>query len=288
MIIVYTIACLAAIGFFFSVLLFFVARKFKVEEDPRIDEVEKLLPGANCGGCGNAGCRAFAEKIVKDSSYCGFCPVGGNEAMAKISAVLGREAQAQEPMVAVVRCAGIKSKRPHTNVYDGYSSCRVASSLYSGETGCRWGCIGLGDCAEACGFGGVSINPETGLPVIDTGLCIGCGGCVRACPKGVLELRPRGRADRRVFVACLNQDKGAATRKACTAGCIGCGKCEKVCPFDAIHVENNVAYIDFTKCRLCRKCVAECPVHAIEAVNFPAPAAKPQVPVQAEKKEEQQ
>lgn len=270
MTIVYTILTLAAIGLFFAIVLFFVAKKFKVEEDPRIDEVEKILPGANCGGCGNAGCRAFAEKVVKDPSLAAtaFCPVGGNAVMAKIASVLGLQVEEREPMGAVVRCGGCLEKRPRTNIYDGYSSCRVAASLYSGDTGCRWGCIGLGDCVGVCEFGGITIDPSCGVARINTDICAGCGNCAKACPKGVIEMRPKGKGGHRVYVKCVSRDKGAATRKACTAGCIGCGKCEKACPFEAIHVENNVAYIDFTKCRLCRKCVAECPVHAIAAENF--------------------
>lgn len=274
--IIYTVACLVALGLFFAVILFLVAKKFKVEEDPRIDTVESLLPGANCGGCGNAGCRAFAENLVKSGDIGAFyCPVGGNAAMAKIADALGMESVEKEPMVAVVRCQGSPDKCRKTNVYDGYASCKVVNALYVGETGCRWGCIGLGDCANACEFGGVTIDPVTLLPNIDYSLCVGCGGCVKACPRHVIELRYRGKMDRRVFVSCLNQDKGTVTRKACITGCIGCGKCAKVCPFEAITVENNVAYIDFTKCKSCRKCVAECPVHAIQAVNFPPMPTKP-------------
>lgn len=269
MTIVYTIAALVALGLFFAIVLYFVAQKFKVEEDPRIDEVESLLPGANCGGCGNAGCRAFAEKVVAaDDMAPFFCPVGGNEVMAKIAAALGKEAVEKEPMVAVVRCQGTPDKCQKINQYDGASSCRVAASLYTGETGCKWGCIGLGDCVSACEFGGVSLDPVTRQVSIDYGMCTGCGSCARSCPHNVIQLRPRGKRGRRVYVACLNQDKGAQTRKACTAGCIGCGKCAKVCPFEAITLENNLAYIDYTKCKACGKCAAECPVQAIVVTPF--------------------
>ncbi len=282
--IIYTVVCLVALGLFFAVILYLVAQKFKVEEDPRIDTVESLLPGANCGGCGNAGCRAFAEKLVKtgDLNQC-FCPVGGNATMASIAAALGMESVEKAPKVAVVRCQGSPDKCQRTNVYDGYASCKVAAALYSGESGCRFGCIGLGDCVDACEFHGVRIDPERRIPTIDTSICLGCGGCAAACPRGVIELRNKGFKDRRVYVSCLNKDKGAVTRKACTVGCIGCGKCVRTCPFEAITLENNVAYIDYNKCKMCRKCVAECPVHAIVAVNFPpAPAAAPQPESQAQ------
>lgn len=273
--ILYTVLCLVALGLLFAVVLYFVAQKFKVDEDPRIDAVEALLPGANCGGCGNAGCRAFAEKFVKaDNADAFFCPVGGNETMKAISAAIGREAVEKEPMAAIVRCQGTSEKCPRTNRYDGYASCKVAHSLYIGDSGCKWGCIGLGDCISVCQFGGIVIDPRKGVAEINADMCTGCGSCVRTCPRGVIELRPKGPRNRRVYVSCVNKDKGGITHKACSVGCIGCGKCERICPFGAVHVENNVAYIDFTKCKLCRKCVAECPTHAIVAVNFPpAPAA---------------
>lgn len=268
--ILFTIACLVALGLLFAVILYFVAQKFKVEEDPRIEVVESILPGANCGGCGQAGCHAFAENVVKAPSMEGFfCPVGGNPVMAKVAEALGQKVEEKAPMVAVVRCQGSFANRPRTNKYDGYSSCKVMSSLYAGNTGCKFGCLGMGDCVAACKFGAISVNEATGIAEVDQDKCTGCGACAKACPKGVIEIRNKGMKDRRVYVSCINKDKGAVTRKACTVGCIGCGKCAKTCPFGAITVENNVAYIDFTKCKSCRKCVEECPTKAIQAVNFP-------------------
>lgn len=293
--IILTVAILAALGLIFSVVLYFVAQKFKVDEDPRIEIVESILPGANCGGCGNAGCRAFAEGIVKAPSMDGFfCPVGGNPVMAKIAEALGQKVEAKEPMVAVVRCNGTCESRPKTNKFDGYSSCKVMSALYAGDTGCRYGCLGCGDCVSACPFDAIHIN-EGGVAEVDQDKCTACGNCVKTCPKGLIELRKKGPRNMRVFVACMNKDKGAVTRKACSVGCIGCGKCTKVCASEAITLENNLAYIDFTKCKLCKKCVDECPVKAIHAVNFPvkkvapaaapAPAPKQDVPQQTENKE---
>lgn len=267
-----TIACLVVLGLLFAVVLYFVAQKFKVEEDPRIDVVESIMPGANCGGCGFAGCRAFAQNVVKAPGMEGFfCPVGGNATMAKVAEALGRTVEQKEPMVAVVRCGGTCDKRPRTNKYDGYASCKVMAGLYNGDTGCKYGCLGRGDCQVVCKFGAISVNPETGVAEVDESKCTACGACVKACPNGVIELRAKGFKGRRVYVQCINKDKGAATRKACTAGCIGCGKCVKVCQFDAITVTDNVAYIDFSKCKLCRKCFNECPTKAIQAVNFPQP-----------------
>ena len=177
--IIWTIAILTILGAALAVVLYIVAEKFKVEEDPRIDDVEKELPGANCGGCGQAGCRAFAQFCVEseDLDKC-FCPVGGNDVMQKVAAVLGREVAAKEPMVAVVRCNGNCENRPKTNEYGGYQSCRVKAALYSGDTGCSFGCLGCGDCVAACQFGAISMDPETGLPVVRVGNS-GVSGVIR-------------------------------------------------------------------------------------------------------------
>ena len=283
--IIWTIVILAGLGLILSLVLYLVAAKFKVEEDPRIDEVEKVMPGANCGGCGFAGCRAFADAAVKapnlDNNY---CPVGGNEVMKKVAAILGYEIVEKTPQVAVVRCNGTCENRPRTNVYDGVKSCKVKAALYSGDTGCPFGCLGCGDCVEACQFGAITMDPATGLPVVDETKCTACGACAKACPKHIIELRNKGPRGMRVFVSCVNKDKGAVARKACTAACIGCGKCAKVCAQGAITVEDNVAYIDFTKCKLCKKCVAECPTGAIHTVNFPV--LPPEQAAEPVKKEE--
>ena len=275
-IIIWTIAVITLLGLVLAVSIFLVAKKFTVKEDPRIDQVEAVMPGANCGGCGFAGCRAFATACVgADNLDKTFCPVGGNETMKKVADILGMAVQEKAPMVAVVRCNGSCANRPKTSSYDGVQSCRVKASLYSGDTACRYGCLGCGDCVAACAFGAIKMDPETGLPVVDQEKCTACGACAKACPKGIIEIRNKGPRNMRVYVSCINKDKGAVARKACKAACIGCGKCAKVCAHDAITVENNVAYIDFTKCKLCRKCVLECPTGAIHDVNFPKPAVKP-------------
>lgn len=270
--IIWTIVILAGLGLVLSLVLYLVAKKFKVEEDPRIDGVEKVMPGANCGGCGFAGCRAFAEAAVKapnlDNNY---CPVGGNEVMKQVAAILGYEIKEKAPMVAVVRCNGSCANRPAVNIYDGVKSCKVKAALYSGDTACSFGCLGCGDCVEACQFGALSMNPETGLPQVDESKCTACGACVKACPKAVIELRAKGPRGMREFVSCINRDKGPVAKKACAAACIGCGICAKTCTHDAITVENNVAYIDSGKCKLCRECEAVCPTGAIHGVNFPKP-----------------
>ena len=261
---------LGIIGAIFAIVLYFVAQKFKVVEDPLIDEIAEVLPGANCGGCGKAGCRAMAEAFVKQGNMDGLkCPAGGESVAQKVAELLGCTPEVTEPQVAVVRCNGSCANAPAKNKYDGLHDCTFANSVYAGESGCVFGCLGLGSCVNACQFDALSIDPETGLPKVDEEKCTACGACTKACPRGIIELRNKGLKNRRVYVACRNKEKGAVARKACTAACIGCGKCEKTCPFGAVKVENNLAYIDFNLCKMCRKCVVECPTGAIHAVNFP-------------------
>lgn len=269
-IILYTVLMLSVLGVLAAVILYFVAQKFKVYEDPRIDEVEAVLPGANCGGCGYPGCRGFAEAFVKaDDISTFFCPVGGNDTSAAAAKVVGKSAVEQAPMVAVVRCSGSPDHRPKTTIYNGATSCKMATTLFSGDTGCQYGCLGLADCVDACTFDAIYMDKETGLPVVIDDNCTACGACVTACPKDIIELRKKGPKGKRIFVSCINKDKGGIAKKSCSVACIGCNKCVKVCPHDAITLENFLAYIDYDKCKLCRKCVDECPTDAILEVNFP-------------------
>ena len=269
-VVISTVITLSSIGVVAAIILFFVAQKFKVFEDPRIDEVEEVLPAANCGGCGFAGCRNFAEALVKSEEFGDlFCPVGGNDVMADAAKILGREAVTKDPQVAVVRCAGDCVVRPRTNEFDGASTCAISTALYGGDTGCHYGCLGLGDCEIACTFDAIHINPVTLLPEVIDDKCTACGACVTACPKNIIELRKKNKKDRKIFVSCINEDKGALAKKNCSVACIGCTKCFKVCPYEAITMNNNLAYIDGDKCKLCRKCVVECPTNSILEINFP-------------------
>ena len=259
-VLLYTILTLCALGVFSAVILYFVARKFRVEEDPRIDEVEKMLPGANCGGCGFAGCRGMADALVKrDDISALFCPVGGGDCMKAVAAYLGKAAAEKQPEVATVRCGGTCEKRPRTNEYNGAKSCAVASSLYVGETGCAFGCLGFGSCVSACQFGAMSIGPN-GAAVVDPDKCTDCMACAKACPRHLITEVP---VSKKVHVACANQDKGKAAMSVCTHSCIGCGLCQKECKKDAIHVVNGVAVIDYDKCVGCKLCTKVCPRDAI-------------------------
>lgn len=266
---------LGSIALVSALVLYVCSKKFAVEEDPRMPQVIETLPGANCGGCGFPGCSGMAEALVKGAdagSIDGlFCPVGGTEVMGKIADLLGMAIANTDPMVAVVRCNGTCANRPRIAEYSGMRTCSAMNTCGAGETACGFGCLGCGDCVSACQFDALHMNPETGLPEVDEDKCTSCGACVKACPRHIIELRKKGIKNRRVFVSCVSHDKGPVAMKACKAACIGCGKCEKACPFGAITVDNNVAYIDYNKCRLCRKCVAVCPTQAILAVNFPAP-----------------
>jgi len=276
-----TIISLSILAMISAVILYFIAQKFKVIEDPRIDLIQEILPAANCGGCGFAGCRNFAEALVNANTFEGLnCPVGGAEVMDSAAKILGKEAIAVDPLIAVLLCNGTPDFRPRTSKYDGASDCRIAHNLYIGETDCSYGCLGNGDCVRACSFDAMYMDSETQLPVIIDEKCVACGACVKACPRVLLELRKKAKKDRKIYVSCSNCDKGGPARRACKVACIACNKCFNVCEYGAITIENNLAYIDALKCTFCRKCVNECPTNAIIELNFPP--RKPKIEVKAE------
>lgn len=268
--IIISIIVLGGIGIVSAAVLYVVAKKFHVDEDPRIALVEAVLPGANCGACGRSGCHDFATACVNASSLDSlYCPGAGNEGMKAIAEITGLAAEARQPLVAVIRCNGACDNRPQRAVYDGARSCAILNAVAAGASDCSYGCLGLGDCVGACRFDAISIDPATGLPVVDQDKCTGCGACAKSCPRHLIELRPMGPKGRRIYVACANRERGAVAMKECKVSCIGCGKCSRTCPFGAITVTDNLAYIDPALCRLCRKCVGECPTSAIHADNFP-------------------
>jgi len=282
-VILIAVIVLGAIGLIAALVLYFTSKKFAVKEDPRIGQVNEVLPGANCGGCGFPGCGGMASACVKAADAGSLeglnCPVGGQPVMEKVAAILGMKVEASAPKLAVVRCNGTCENRPRTVIYDGVKSCRIANTTCMGETACAYGCLGCGDCVKACQFGAIKMNEETGLPEVDSTKCTACGACAKACPRNIIEIRVvKGAKKMGVVVECMNKDKGAVAMKACKAACIGCQKCVKVCAFDAVHVENNLAYIDPEKCRNCRKCEQECPKKTIHALNMPVLKPKPVEP----------
>ena len=280
-VILIAVIVLGLIGLIAAVVLFIISHRFAVHEDPRIGEVSAVLPQANCGGCGFPGCSGFAVACVNaadEGSLEGkLCPVGGQPVMEKVASILGMAVEESAPKVAVVRCNGTCEFRPRIAAFDGALSCRVQNMTGLGETACGYGCLGCGDCVRSCKFDAIHMNPESGLPEVDEEKCTACGACSKSCPRGIIEIRLKGPKNRRVVVLCNNKDKGAIANKACKASCIGCGKCVTVCKFEAIHVENNLAYINPETCKLCRKCEEVCPKQAIHAINFPPRKPKPVV-----------
>lgn len=276
------ILSLSGIGIIAATILYIASKKFKVFEDPKIDEVEQVLPGANCGGCGFAGCRNFAEAVVKAQDLSSLnCPVGGAECMANVASILGLAVTQSEPMIAVLRCNGSRKNAPPKVKYDGAINCKGAHNLFAGESGCSYGCLGLSDCVEVCKFDAIYMDEMTGLPVVNEDKCVACGACIRICPRNIYELRPKGHDGKRVYVACMNREKGAAAKKNCAVACIGCSRCTKVTASTSVTINNFLSYID-TKFNVGDHgplVVGCCPTKAIIGVNVKgeklAPKPKP-------------
>jgi len=256
------VVVLACLGVLFGLLLAYVARRFHVHEDPRIGEVHDLLPKVDCGACGFAGCRAYAEAVVKGEVGPSECVPGGAGTAKAVADYLGVEAEEKERVVAVLRCNGRRVADRFEMV--GLEDCKAAVLLHGGPKACPYGCVGLGNCARVCPVNAIVM--EEGFPRVIAERCIGCGACVKECPKGLFVLRPESK---KVHVLCSSQAKGAQVKKVCAVGCIGCKKCEKVCPVDAVKVENFLASIDPEKCINCGKCVKECPTNAIRDFRKP-------------------
>ena len=270
-----TVLILGGIGVIAAVVLYFVAKKFHVYENPKIAEIEELLPGANCGGCGMSGCHAFAKACAETDSLDGFnCTGAGKDIMEKISVIVGLEAKAGVRRVAVMKCHGGCEERQVVNNYDGVDSCAMEGTLYQGETDCNYGCLGRGDCVASCIFDALHIDHESGIAVVDIDKCTGCGKCVKTCPRHLLELVPVEPDKPIVWVACMNHDKGALAMKECTLSCIGCGKCKRVCNHDAVTVDDFVAHINPEKCVGCGECEGACPRSSIHHIGDLRPELK--------------
>ncbi|RKY68061.1 MAG: hypothetical protein DRQ02_05375 [Candidatus Latescibacterota bacterium] len=253
-----SILWLAALGGLFGVILAWASRRFAVEEDPRVDRVLEMLPGANCGGCGYPSCREFAQAIVEGKTTPGACVASNSEMVLKISRLVGLKVEEQRtPMVAVVHCQGGKKQTTELFDYEGIEDCRAAVLLFEGSKGCVYGCLGLGSCVNACPFGAISMG-SNGLPVVDDNLCTGCGICVTVCPKGIIELIPK---EQKIYLACSSHDRGRKVKDVCTVGCVGCGICAKVTPEDGIQMRDNLPEIDYQKNPNLVLAVHKCPQH---------------------------
>lgn len=225
------VGMLGGVAMVAALVLYFVARRFYVAPDKVAETIAEVLPQANCGGCGYAGCADFASacsKSDKDGFAKLYCPVGGAKVMSKVAEIKGYEVAAKQKSVAVLRCQGSCDKAPAKVAYDGISSCRIANQISVGASGCPNGCLHLGDCVKVCKFGALSFDTTTQMPVIDFSKCTSCGACVKACPRGLFTLRELSSKGSLLYVACRNTQKGAVARKNCTAACIACQKCAKL------------------------------------------------------------
>lgn len=253
------VALVVGLSFAFAVVLTIAAKVFFVPVDETVANLRAEMPGANCGACGYAGCDDYANALAADPSIgANRCPVGGAEVAEKLAAILGIDAGSSEKNVAVVMCNGNHNAASSIMEYKGLLTCSAAKQLYGGMKTCKYGCMGLGDCVSVCQFGAIKIC--NGVAVVARDLCTACGACAKACPNSLIRISPE---KNKVIVQCSSKDKGAVARKACSNACIGCGKCFKVCKFDAITIENNLAYIDPEKCKNCGMCEKECPTGAI-------------------------
>ena len=262
-----------------AVVLTIAGKIFAVPVDETAVKIRECLPGANCGACGFAGCDDYAANLAKDPSIGpSKCIPGGAGASASIAKILGVDAGSVEPQCAVVKCSGLCDVTSTEMDYQGYKTCASVKSFFGGPGSCKFGCIGFGDCVNACQYDAIKVC--NGVAHVDREKCLGCGACSKVCPQSLISIVPKAS---RVFVGCSSTDLGKNVTKVCKAGCIGCKICEKTCKFDAIHVENNLAKIDPDKCKNCTMCAKACPRHIIHVVQ--KPGAKPVVRVEAPKEE---
>ena len=266
------IGILGGLGLIFGLVLAAASKVFYVETDPRLDQLNECLPGANCGGCGYAGCGGYAEAVLNGEAPIVKCASGGNECAQAMAAIMGVKAEAVARKVALVRCSGEKRYDKSGNLvagakikaeYEGFRDCVAASKIGgNGPLSCKFGCLGFGTCVKACKYGAISV--VNGVAKVNEDRCVGCMACAAACPRNlIIPVEP----DRNVVIACASLAKGAVTTRGCTVGCIGCGLCKKICPKDAITVEKNLAVIDYTKCDNCGLCATVCPKKLIKDSN---------------------
>lgn len=253
----------SAIGLIAGILLSVASVLMAVPKDERAEAINDILPGANCGACGYSGCSGYASALSKGEAPLGKCSPGGEKVAKEIAAILGGGDVNVEYKVAVVTCLGSYDNTSDKLIYDGLKTCKAASMIAGGISSCRFGCLGLGDCANVCQSGAIDVC--NGVAHILPELCTGCGKCAEICPKSIIKIVSKRK---QAIVKCLNCDKGIDTKKVCSTGCIGCGKCMKVCADGAIKVIDHKAVINSTLCTACGKCVEVCPKQCIELLSI--------------------
>ncbi len=256
--IIYAVALLGALGLLFGIILSLASIFFHVQQDERVGQITEILPGANCGACGFAGCEAYAKAVVEGVANPGGCAPGGEKAASAISEIIGKDVEFTK-RVARIKCAGRCNSAPLRYDFSGLEDCRAAARIGGGPKACNYGCIGLGSCIHACPINALSV--KDGIVVVDESKCMACGLCVAACPKDLIELVP---TCSHYFVYCASRYKGAEMKELCEIGCIGCKICQKNCPEDAIEIENNLAKINPDKCKNCGICAEKCPKKIIK------------------------
>ncbi|MBD3347998.1 MAG: Fe-S cluster domain-containing protein [Candidatus Eisenbacteria bacterium] len=254
-----SVIALTALAAAFGAVLAVASRIFAVYRDPRVGQILECLPNANCGGCGFPGCQAYAEAAVARGEPPAACPPGGEEVARKVAEILGADVGEHVRKVAVVHCKGGRSTSVQSIDYEGIRDCRAAILVGGHPKACVFGCLGLGTCAAVCPFDAIELDDE-GVVQVDIEKCTGCGKCVEACPVNIIELVP---VDMKVHIRCSSHDKGKKAKSVCDVACIGCQMCVKKCPSEAIHMEDNLAVIDYEKCTNCGVCAAVCPTNAI-------------------------
>ncbi len=264
-VLIISIITLGALALLFAVILAIADIKLRVEVDPKIEEIDGILPQANCGGCGYPGCKNYATAIVNKGEDINKCAPGGQEITDLIAKIMGLEATATEKVVARVHCRGTEEAAKRKGVYEGVKTCRAVALVGSGDKLCDWGCLGYGDCEEECPFDAITMTDE-GLPYVDEEKCTGCGICVDVCPKDILELHP---IDENIMIFCRSQDPPKQSRAVCKNACIACNICVRKCPTGALEMGNNLVEVvepeKFTE--ECYGGIDKCPTGAINFVH---------------------